>query len=86
MRDTPTIKVVGPNMGFWTIIGIVFITLKLCKVIDWSWWLVLMPIYLPFALFLLLALIASVLVFIMCLPPRCGDTYLDRPNRKRKLT
>ena len=26
-----------------------FIVLKLCKVIDWSWWWVTSPLWLPFA-------------------------------------
>lgn len=26
-----------------------FIVLKLCKVIDWSWWWVVAPLWLPFA-------------------------------------
>lgn len=29
---------------------VVFITLKLIGVIDWSWWLVLMPFYVPLCL------------------------------------
>lgn len=32
------------------VLGLLFITLKLCGVIDWSWWLVLLPIYGPFVL------------------------------------
>lgn len=28
-----------------TLLGIVFITLKLCHVIDWSWWWVLAPFW-----------------------------------------
>lgn len=30
-------------MGFTEVLTIVFIVLKLCKVIAWSWWLVLLP-------------------------------------------
>ena len=38
------------------LLGIVFVTLKLCKVIDWSWWYVTMPfwIVIPFLIFLLI--------------------------------
>lgn len=28
-----------------SLLGVVFITLKLCNVITWSWWLVLLPLY-----------------------------------------
>jgi len=34
------------------ILGLIFITLKLCGVIGWSWWLVTLPIWLWFGLFL----------------------------------
>lgn len=32
------------------ILGIIFIILKLCGTITWSWWFVLMPIYIPIGL------------------------------------
>ena len=31
------------GIGFFGLLTIVFIVLKLCKVIDWSWWWVLSP-------------------------------------------
>ena len=31
------------GIGFFGLLTIVFIVLKLCKVIDWSWWWVLFP-------------------------------------------
>lgn len=31
--------------GFFGILTLVFITLKLTAVITWSWWLVLLPVY-----------------------------------------
>ncbi|MFA5261527.1 MAG: hypothetical protein WC450_09890 [Candidatus Omnitrophota bacterium] len=34
--------------GLAGLLAIVFITLKLCKVIDWSWWWVLAPIWICF--------------------------------------
>ncbi len=30
---------------FWIILGLLFITLKLCGIINWSWWFVLLPYY-----------------------------------------
>lgn len=33
------------GIGFVGLLTIVFITLKLCRVIDWSWWWVLSPIW-----------------------------------------
>lgn len=48
------------NIGgsLFALLGIVFIVLKLCHVIDWAWWLVLLPLYVPFVLAVL------VLVFV----------------------
>ena len=40
------------TIGFTTLLVIAFIVLKLCKVIDWSWWWVLSPIWVPIALVL----------------------------------
>ena len=33
------------GLGVIGLLGIVFITLKLCSVIDWSWWYVTLPFY-----------------------------------------
>lgn len=44
------------GIGFFGLLGIVFITLKLCGVIDWEWWLVLTPIWAPMAIALIVLL------------------------------
>lgn len=44
------------NINYLSILGIVFITLKLCKVIDWSWLWVLAPFWGQSALLLLIFL------------------------------
>lgn len=33
------------GVGFTSLLTLVFITLKLCKVINWSWWWVLSPVW-----------------------------------------
>ena len=46
------------GIGFFGLLGIVFITLKLTGYIAWSWWWVLAPIWGPIALlFTILVLI-----------------------------
>ena len=35
------------GIGFTGLLQIVFITLKLCHVINWSWWWVLSPVWIP---------------------------------------
>jgi hypothetical protein len=46
-------------MSFFCLLGILFIGLKLGGIIWWSWWLVLLPVYGPFALAVLAALIVE---------------------------
>lgn len=61
-----------------TVVGIVFLTLKLAKVIDWSWWLVLLPFYGPLA-----AVLAAVVVvggFILLL--KATDRLLEAAIRR----
>lgn len=43
-------------MGFVSALQIVFVTLKLVGVIDWSWWLVLLPFEIGAALMSMLLL------------------------------
>lgn len=38
------------GIGFFGLLGIMFIGLKLSSVISWSWWLVLLPLYGPLVL------------------------------------
>jgi hypothetical protein len=40
---------------------LIFLILKLCKVIDWSWWLVTYPLWGPFALIVLVFMIGGLL-------------------------
>lgn len=51
----------GGGLGFCGILAIVFIVLKLCKVISWSWVWVLCPLWGGIILY---ALIAFVLIMI----------------------
>lgn len=40
-------KSTGNGVGLGTLLTIVFVVLKLCKVIDWNWWWVLSPLWIP---------------------------------------
>lgn len=35
----------GSGVSLLSILGVAFIILKLCKVIDWSWWWVTLPLW-----------------------------------------
>ena len=49
------------GIGFCGLLTLIFITLKLCDVITWSWWWVLSPIWIPTAIILSILLIAAVI-------------------------
>lgn len=50
----------GGGIGFIGLLTLVFITLKLTGVINWSWWWVLSPIWISFiGLLLLIAIIVT---------------------------
>ena len=40
----------GSGIGVFGLLGVVFVTLKLCGVIDWSWWWVTAPFWGGFAI------------------------------------
>lgn len=52
------------NIGRIPIITIVFIVLKLCHVVAWSWWLVFAPVWFPFAGVLAFYILAWVYILI----------------------
>lgn len=54
------------GIGVPGLLGIVFIVLKLCGVISWSWWWVLAPFWIPFVLFFGLLIIILVLYALAC--------------------
>lgn len=51
----------GGGIGFLGILTIVFIVLKLTNYIDWSWWWVLSPMWIPVLILLLVLIIIAVL-------------------------
>ncbi|MCM1168061.1 MAG: transmembrane Fragile-X-F protein [Lachnospiraceae bacterium] len=44
------------------ILQIVFVILKLCGVITWSWWVVLIPLYLDILLFIIAVIIQVIII------------------------
>ena len=55
MSESKTVSSGG--IGFTGLLAIVFITLKLTNYIDWSWWWVLSPLWIPFTLAIVLILV-----------------------------
>ena len=56
-------KYVGPS--FSTLLGLLFIGLKLGGVITWPWWLVLLPIWGPLAVLLVAILVLLVIAAVV---------------------
>lgn len=52
------------SIGFCGILLIVFIVLKLCKVIAWSWLWVLSPIWIPISLVITISILALLITCI----------------------
>ena len=50
-------KETNTGIDYPVILAIVFTVLKLTKVIDWSWWWVLSPIWITFLLIVILIII-----------------------------
>lgn len=68
------------GIGFFGLLTIVFITLKLVGYIDWSWWWVLSPIWIAWGIFL--SIIAVVLIGAGC--SVLFAMWLDARDNKRK--
>ncbi len=47
----------GGGVGVMSLLGLVFVGLKLAKVIDWSWWWVTLPFWGGIALFFVVLLV-----------------------------
>lgn len=53
-------KTQSGGIGFFSALTIAFIVLKLIGKIEWSWWLVLAPIWIPTAIVVAIAIIIAI--------------------------
>jgi hypothetical protein len=51
----------GGGIGFSGILFIVFLVLKLCNVINWSWWWVTAPLWIPVIIVIICIIIIRIL-------------------------
>jgi len=49
----------GYRLGLSDVFLAIFVTLKLCSVIDWSWWWVMAPLWLPLSVLTIITLIEA---------------------------
>jgi hypothetical protein len=59
-----TVEMRSRGLSFGSFLALIFITLKLTNVITWSWWWVLSPFWIPFALVLGIPTVIIGLTFI----------------------
>lgn len=53
------------GIGFSGLLTVLFIGLKLTNYIDWSWWWVLSPLWIPLALAVIIIVFSSVIIGII---------------------
>jgi hypothetical protein len=70
----------GGGISLSSLTFLVFLVLKLCNVIDWSWWWVTAPLWIPFAAVMVIFVVIVLFAIILN-----GITALvdNRKNRRR---
>lgn len=63
MRENKSISI-SIGGGFSGLLTVAFIVLKLCHIIDWPWIWVLCPIWITFALAILIIAIVAIIFFV----------------------
>ena len=69
----------GKGIGLGTLLFVVFLVLKLCNVIDWSWWWVTAPIWIPVAFCLLI-----IIITVMCFPKEFTEKLKESIDKELK--
>lgn len=78
MKETRRIDV---NFSWLGLLGVVFVTLKLIGIINWSWWWVTLPFWGGLALMLAIGLI----IFTACvISDVLTERKIERNRRRRK--
>lgn len=67
------------KIKFLHILFFIFLTLKLCNVIDWSWWYVSLPITLPIVVYLTVLLFVGFMCFVGSVIEKVSD-FWDKIN------
>lgn len=76
MRDNNNSNV-GGGLGLSTVLFLIFLVLKLCNIIDWSWWWVTSPLWINLGLGLLI--FAGLLIYYTI-----DEARMDPKAKRRK--
>jgi len=71
------------GIGFAGLLTIVFITLKLCNVITWSWWWVLSPLWIGLAIFVGFFIIALLIMGFTAIAAAVINRRINRTGNRR---
>jgi membrane-bound ClpP family serine protease len=52
--------ITSPGVSYTGVLGMIFVTLKLVGVIDWSWWWVTLPLWGPLAVLLVCLVVLAI--------------------------
>ena len=52
-------KQTGSGIGFFSLLLIAFIVLKVTGIVEWSWWVVLIPLWIEIAILFILELLVE---------------------------
>lgn len=74
MKNENTVKASSGGIGFFGLLTIVFIVLKLTGVIDWAWIWVLAPLWGSIILGIAFAIVFFVFYFLFCVVKALIDT------------
>ena len=56
-------KATSSGLSLCSLLTVAFVVLRLCKVIDWSWWWVLSPLWMPWAIaFVVMGIVGTIVV------------------------
>lgn len=58
------------GIGFTGLLTIVFITLKLLNIIDWSWWWIFSPIWIPVLLIIVFLFLMAIIAYFSAIKRR----------------
>ena len=79
-NKTVKVELVG-GPGF--LLFLVFLVLKLCKVIEWSWWWVTAPLWIPLGIAIVIVLVMLAIAGVSAIVDKISDAKWRRDYNKR---